>query len=55
MVCQLVGIGLVPRYVMTAIGLEGTMGWMELLCLIEIIVLIASKKIIGIITVEINN
>ena len=27
----------------------------ELICLIEIIVLIASKKIIGIITVEINN
>jgi hypothetical protein len=29
-VCQLVGIGLVPRYVMKAIGLEGTMGCMEL-------------------------
>ena len=30
-VCQLVGIGLVPRYVMKAIGVEGTMGCLELL------------------------
>ena len=30
-VCQLVGFGLVPRYVMKAIGVEGTMGCMELL------------------------
>ena len=31
MVYQLVGIELVPRYVMKAIGLEGTMGCTELL------------------------
>ncbi len=30
-VCQLVGIGLVPRYVMKAIGVEGAMVYVELL------------------------
>ena len=30
-VCQFVGFGLVPRYVMKAIGVEGAMGYVELL------------------------